>query len=137
MNGLRFEASPDGKEIHAILSNLDMETLSVDYLRSQFNLTEFRNYFLLDSELLKAITLYKGKVAESGNGDGLLDPINIVVAQQRDAVLESELSDDKMSCSLVVETAYGSDNPDVAAVVEFLAKAGVVKALNDSLIQSL
>ena len=137
MNGLRFEASPDGKEIHAILSNLDMESLSVDFLRSQFNLTEFRNYFLLDSELLKAITLYKGKVAESGNEDGLLDPINIVIAERRDAMLRLELSSDKMCCSLVVETAFGADNPDVAAVMEFLAQGGVTKGLNDTLIQSL
>ncbi|RLT88911.1 MULTISPECIES: DUF342 domain-containing protein [unclassified Ketobacter] len=137
MSGLRFEASPEGKEIQLIISKLDTDSLSVDFLRGQFKLTEFRDFYLLDSELAKALSQYKSKAVEPGNEDGLCDPIRMVVAEKREAVLNAELSEDKMSCSLIAETAFGAENPDFQTVKDFLTRLGVVKGLNESLLQSL
>ena len=137
MNGLRFEASSDGKEIHAILSRLDEESLSIDYLRNQFNLTEFRNFYLHESALLKAITLYKGRLASTSGEDGMLDPVDLIIAEKRQAILSSEISEDKMMCTLTIETAYGATNPRTEDLMAYLGKVGVVKGINESLLQSL
>lgn len=137
MNGLRFEASSDGKEIHAILSRLDEESLSIEYLRNQFNLTEYRNFYLHEAALMKAVTLYRGRLAESSAENGLLDPVDMIVAEKRKAVLSSEISEDKMQCNLTVETAYGADNPDAAELKSYLSKVGVIKGLNENLLQAI
>lgn len=136
MIGLSFQVSEDGKEIHAILSNLDTDALTVDFLRNQFNLTEFRNFFLLDSALPKAISLYKKQAVEPGNENGLLQPVDIVVAERREAILAIEMGENKMSCSLVVETAYGAPNPNLDQIQDFLTQSGVVKGLNQSVLEA-
>ena len=134
MNGLRFEVSTDGKEIHAILSRLDAESLTIDFLRNQFNLTEFRNFYLHESALAKAVTLYRGRMAEAISEEGLSDPVDMVVAEKRKAVLSSEIAEDKMSCKLTVETAYGADNPKADELKSYLSKVGVSKGINEGLL---
>ncbi|MBA57083.1 MAG: hypothetical protein CMK89_21765 [Pseudomonadales bacterium] len=137
MNGLRFEASSDGKEIHAILIRLDEASLSIDYLRNQFQLTEFRNFYLHESALLKAIALYKGRQANASDDEGMPDPVDMIVAEKRQAILSSEISEDKMLCKLTIETAYGAENPKAEDLKSYLGKVGVVKGINENLLQAL
>lgn len=136
MIGLRFEASEDGKEIHAILSNLDTSSLTVDFLRNQFNLTEFRSFFLLESSLPKAISLYKNKAVEAGAENGLVEPVDMVVAERREAILSIEIGDNKMSCCLLVETAYGAANPSRDQLKAYLTKTGIIKGINESILDA-
>ncbi|MEE2731750.1 MAG: FapA family protein [Pseudomonadota bacterium] len=137
MKGLCFEASPDGKEVHAILSRLDDDSLSVDFLHNQFNLTEFRNYYLHDSVLAKAIALYRSRVAEAASEQGAFVPVDMVIAEQRLAVVSSEIADDRMACKLHVETAYGAANPKAEELKTYLVKVGVVKGIDDNRLLAL
>lgn len=137
MNSLRFEASEDGKEIHLIMINMDQASLTVEFLRNQFNITEFRSFYLLESSLIKAISLYKNKALEPGNENGLTEPVDFVVAERRDAMISIELGENKMSCSLLVETAYGAPNPTRENLKAYLTKTGIIKGINETILDSI
>lgn len=136
MNGLRFQASPDGNEVHLLLSKIEDESSTVEFMRNQFNLTEFRSFFLIENALAKAISLYKAKIVEKPSEAGLVEPINIVVAEKREASISLEVSDNQMICSLIVESAFGTPNPDKNALMNYLTTHGVVKGINESLLDS-
>ncbi|WP_290579330.1 FapA family protein [Ketobacter sp.] len=119
------------------MSCLDEAALSVEFLQSQFNLTEFRNFYLHDSALAKVLTLYRSRLAERSTPDEHIEPVQMLVAEKRQPVIASEIAEDRMACKLIIETAYGADNPKAEELKSYLGKVGVVKGINDAVLQAL
>ncbi|MAR93026.1 MAG: hypothetical protein CML06_19445 [Pseudomonadales bacterium] len=137
MTGIRFQVSDDGRNVHLFLSYLQPDQLTVDFLRNQFNLTEYRYFHELDAAFNKALGQYQAKISQVEPGCGLSEPVSQLVAERRDASVDIEVTDDRMSCSLRISTAEGGPNPDTAALTEFLNKKGITKGLNRGLLDAL
>ena len=138
MAELRFEAIENGDQVQIQLFELDPPELSEDFLRNQFNLTEFRNYFLMESSLQKVVADYKDLAAnEDTKPMNTGEPIELVVAEKKAAHVSVEISSDKMSCSLMIESAYGVDNPNLNELQQALADNNVVKGVDEARLSAL
>ncbi len=145
MVGLRFEASADREKVHLHLFDLEEDCMTVDYLRKQFDLTEFRHYWLSEPALTKALNQYKNMQASTSTDFGQAageptkdrDHVTLIVAERRPAEVAIEISDDKMSCLLRVVTSFGGDNPNAEMLNAELKEFGVIEGVNYPKIESL
>lgn len=145
MVGLRFEASADREKVHLHLFDLEEDCMTVEYLRKQFELTEFRHYWLSEAALTKALNQYKNKKASTAADFGSAageptedrDHVTLIVAERRPAEVAIEISDDKMCCVLRVVTSFGAGNPSAEMLNAELKEFGVIEGVNYPKIESL
>ena len=139
MAELRFETAADVDKVQLHLFELEDNSMTVEFLRKQFELTEFRNYWLSEAALNKALTFYRKKLASSSDFtlEEVNDHVSLIVAEKRQAECQLELDDDKMCCRVRVVTAYGGLNPTPDSIVKLLKEYGVTEGINAKKVQVL
>lgn len=149
MPDIRFEPSVDGDKIALNIYGLDQAVVDEKELANQFQRTEFRRYFLDEEALQKACKTFKKlqhdhrQMASSDDVTAAPAPVeatptvSIIVAEKRPAHIELEISTDKMQCFIMIETAYGADNPGAADFARYLADSGVVSGIKQNVLQAL
>lgn len=138
MAELRFEALEEGNQVQIQIFDLDPPSMTVDFLKGQFNLTEYRDFFLMEDALTKALSLFKNhQAAVKENPDLEGEPVEVIVAEKKEAIIQVEISSDKMSCHLAIETAYGAPNPDFDDLKEALSDKKVIMGVNEGVLKSI
>ena len=139
MAELRFETSADVDKVQLHLFELEDNSMTVEFLRKQFELTEFRNYWLSEAALNKALTFYRKKLASSSDFtlEEANDHVSLIVAEKRQAECQVEIDDDKMSCRIRIVTAYGGQNPTPENISNLLKDYGVTDGIKVKKLQIL
>lgn len=148
MPNIRFEPSVDGDKISLNIYGLDQAVVDEKELAGQFQRTEFRRYLLDEEALQKACKIFKklqhdqrqAATPESVPAAASVEAapaVSIVVAEKRPAHVELEISDDKMQCFMMIETAFGGENPGAADFARYLADLGVVFGIKQNILQAL
>lgn len=149
MPDIRFEPSTDGATVSLTIYGLDQAVVEENDLSNQFQLTEFRRYLLDDDALQKACRTLKtlqqeqrqavtvdteGAAPAPASSEPL---VSMVVAVRKPAHVEFEISDDKMECHVMIETAFGGTNPSATDLARYLAEQGVSFGIKPNILQAL
>lgn len=148
MPDIRFEPSVDGDKISLNIYGLDQAVVDEKELAGQFQRTEFRRYLLDEEALQKACKIFKklqhdqrqAATTEDTPAPAPVDAapaVSVVVAEKRPAHVELEISPDKMQCFMMIETAFGGENPGAADFARYLADLGVVFGIKQNILQAL
>lgn len=147
MPDIRFEQSVDGDKVSLNIYGLDQGVIDEKDLLNEFQRTEFRRYFLNEESLQKACKILKKLQHEQRQSEAVeseapadsepLLAVSLIVAEKREAHVELEISEDKMQCFLMIETAFGEANPSITDLTRYLAEYDVVFGIKQNILQAL
>lgn len=127
MNGLQLSSSSDKKKLlMAIEPSLINATIEPKAIVLFVKNSAFADFFLSEEAIVSLVDKLRDALTNNK-----MEPIEGVIGEARDAVIEITVSDDKMSAELTITCPYSGSVPNVKSLRQSLSHMSIVRGVSN------